>query len=70
MTYSPQVVLFLMTPPFGLWGGRDGTGRPDSDRANLTAGRRTGRSDVRTALRRCVHGATFAQAAEERLKPA
>jgi hypothetical protein len=65
------VVLFLMTPPFGLSGGRDGTGRPDSDRAGLTAAsRRIGRSDLRTLLRRCAHGATFAQAAEERLKPA
>jgi hypothetical protein len=63
------VVLRFITPPFGLWDGRDGTGRPASWSAGLTLSRRVCRSDLKTWLRRCVHGATFAHGAEEPLKP-
>jgi hypothetical protein len=63
------LLLCFISPPFGLWDGRDGTGRPASGNVGLTASRRVGRSGLRTVLRRCVHDATFAHPAEEALKP-
>jgi hypothetical protein len=64
----PQVVLRFISPPFGLWDGRDGDDRPVRGSAGLTAGRRDGRSALEDRLRRCAHGATLAEAAEEPLK--
>jgi hypothetical protein len=58
-----------MVPPFGRWDGRDGTGRPATDNADLTTSRRVCRSGLIAVLRRCVHGATLAHRAEEPLKP-
>jgi hypothetical protein len=63
------VVLRFIAPPFGLWDGRDGTGRPASCNAGSNLGRRVCRSDLKAWLRRCVHDATFAHDAEEPLKP-
>jgi len=58
MSLEKTLLLGFIAPPFGLWDGRDGTGRPARGNAGL-----------RTVLRLCVHGATFAHAAEEALKP-
>jgi len=64
------VVLRFIAPPFGLWDGRDGTGRTAGWNAGGIFGRRPCRSDLKAWLRRCVHGATFSHGAEEPLKPA
>jgi len=48
-------VLRFMVPPFGLWDGRDGTGRPTSGYTGLTAHRCACRSGLETARRRCKH---------------
>jgi hypothetical protein len=69
LTGAFKLLLAFIAPPFKLWHGRDGSGRPDSGSGGLTASRRGCRSGLRTVLRRCVHGATFAHAAEEALKP-
>jgi hypothetical protein len=63
------VVLGFIAPPFGLWDGRDGTGRPASGNAGLTTSRRRCRSGLKAVHGPCVHGATFAHPAEEALKP-
>jgi len=63
------VVLRFIAPPFGLWDGRVGTGRPASCNAGSGLRRRVCRSDLKAWLRRCSHGATFAHGAEEPLKP-
>ena len=51
----PKCVLFLMTPPFGLSDGRDGSGRPVRDHAGLTAAA----GAVAAVTRGLVRGAAF-----------
>jgi hypothetical protein len=68
MLKSTGALLGFIAPPFGLWDGRDPSGRPVSGNAGLTASRRACRSGLETVLRRCVHGANLPQAAEKALK--
>jgi len=67
-TRAFKLLLGFIALPLGLGDGRDDGGRPASGNAGLMAHRRACRSGLKTVLRRCAHGATFAQAAEKPLK--